>query len=243
MVAFAEFRPVNDPMSERRASALAKARSQLPLVVGVGGTTREGSNTEKALAFALQRAEALGAQTQLFGGTFLARLPAFNPHEPISTPEQQAFLAAMRVADGIVLASPGYHGSVSGVIKNALDGLNALSDDPAPYLDGKPVGIIITADGSQAAGSTLIALRSIIHALRAWPTPFGAALNPASNPFGGAGDTPFSKDAWQLETVATQVMEFVWMRAGSRTRIAADKRISAARTVGPRPDIGTSNLL
>jgi FMN reductase len=195
--------------SQQRMNALA------PLVVGIGGTTREGSTTEKALAFALRRAEALGARSRLFGGAFLARLPAFAPHDPASTSEQREFVAAVRAADGIIVASPGYHGSVSGVIKNALDCLNVLGDDPAPFLQGKPVGVIITADGSQAAGSTLIALRSIIHALRAWPTPFGAALNTTAKPFGAAGEAQDPKDAWQLDTVAAQVMEFVRMRANS----------------------------
>ncbi len=200
-------------MTETQLLNQPDASSAKPLIVGIGGTTREGSSTEKALAFALQRAEALGARSQLFGGPFLARLPAFAPHDASSAPEERKLLAAVREADGIIIASPGYHGSISGVIKNALDCLNELGDDPAPFLQGKPAGLIITADGSQAAGSTLVALRSIIHALRAWPTPFGAALTASANSFGAAGEARDPKDAWQLEAVATQVMEFVRMRA------------------------------
>ena len=75
------------------------------------------------------------------------------------------------------------------------------------------MGIIITADGAQAGGTTLMAVRSIIHAMRGWPTPFGAALN-ASNLFDPAGEPREAKDAWQITTVAEQVMEFAKMRAG-----------------------------
>ncbi|EMX7092558.1 NADPH-dependent FMN reductase, partial [Klebsiella pneumoniae] len=46
--------------------------SRPPLLIGIGGTTRPGSSTERALAAALAHARTLGAQTQLFGGAELA---------------------------------------------------------------------------------------------------------------------------------------------------------------------------
>src|SRR5258708_15866133 len=142
-----------------------------PLIVGVGGTPRAGSATERALALALRRAEAAGARTKLFGGEFLERLPHFNPGPAGPSPGEAELAAAVRDADGIILATPGYHGSLSGVVKNALDTLELTRNDERPYFEGKPVGIIITADGAQAGGTTLMAVRSIIHAMRARPTP------------------------------------------------------------------------
>ena len=185
-----------------------------PLIVGIGGTPRAGSATERALVLALRAAERAGARTKLFGGEFLERLPHFNPGPGGPSAEQAELAQAIREADGIILATPGYHGSLSGVVKNALDTLELTRNDPAPYFHGKPVGIIITADGAQAAGTTLMAVRAIIHAMRGWPTPFGAALN-AKDLFDDAGECREAKDAWQLTTVADQVMEFAWMRAGS----------------------------
>jgi FMN reductase len=186
-----------------------------PLIVGLGGTVRAGSTTERALAVALKAAEAAGAETRLLGGQFLSRLPIFDPRPSGPTPEQAELAEAVRAADGIIVASPGYHGSISGVMKNALDTLELTRDDAAPYFQGKPVGTIITADGWQAAGTTLMALRAIIHALRGWPTPFGAALNAGTSLFDEAGECREAKDAWQLATVAEQVLEFAKMRAGT----------------------------
>lgn len=140
--------------------------SRKPLIVGLGGTIRAGSSTEKALVCALKQAEALGAETRLLGGEFLGGLPIFDPRPGESTAAQLELADAIRAADGVIVASPGYHGSISGVIKNALDTLELTRSDPAPYLTAKPVGTIITADGWQAAGTTLMALRAIIHALR-----------------------------------------------------------------------------
>jgi FMN reductase len=185
-----------------------------PLIIGVGGTPRANSTTERALTLALRAAEAGGARTRLFGGEFLERLPHFNPGPDGPSAEQAELAQAVREADGIILATPGYHGSLSGVVKNALDTLELTRNDAAPYFHGKPVGIIITADGAQAAGTTLMAVRAIIHAMRGWPTPFGAALN-ARDLFDDAGECREAKDAWQLSTVADQVMEFAKMRARS----------------------------
>lgn len=187
-----------------------------PLILGLGGTLRPGSATEKALASTLRLAEARGAETRLFGGEFLAGLPVFDPRPVAFSTAQLAFAEAVRNADGIIVASPGYHGSLSGVVKNALDTLEITREDAQPYFQGKPVGIIVTADGWQAAGTTLMAVRAIIHAMRGWPTPFGAALNATAGLFDDEGDCRDPKDAWQLATVAEQVMDFATMRAKTK---------------------------
>lgn len=178
-----------------------------PLIVGLGGTVRPGSSSERALIAALAVAEAAGARTELFGGAFLAGLPIYNPHDPFDGPEQIRFLAAVSAADGVIVSTPGYHGSISGVVKNALDSLEGLRNDRRPYFDGRAVGCIVSAGGAQTAGSTLSTLRSIIHALRGWPTPFAAALG-ATGLFNDDGAFADPKDTWQVETVAAQVVDF-----------------------------------
>jgi len=184
------------------------SESARPLIVGIGGTVREGSSTERALLAALRTAEAGGARTRFLGGAFLANLPIYNPQPGGPTADQTALADAVREADGVIIATPGYHGSLSGVMKNALDTLELLRTDDRPYLTGRAVGVIVTAEGSQAGGTTLTAVRSIIHALRGWPTPFGAALNINSGSFDADGALKDPKEAWQLNTVAEQVLEF-----------------------------------
>lgn len=191
-------------------------RPSSPLIVGIGGTTRAGSTSERVLDLALKAAEAGGAQVELFGGEHLARLPLFNPQEDQPSPERDALVDAVRRADGLIIASPGYHGSVSGLVKNALDSLEALRDDPRPYFDGRAVGVIVTVDGWQAAGATLGAMRAIVHALRGWNTPMGVALNGAAardtgGLFDGEGRLADRRDAWQVKTMAEQVLAFARM--------------------------------
>jgi FMN reductase len=185
-----------------------------PLIVGLGGTVRPASTSELALSRALDAARAAGARTQLFGGDFLAELPIFDPRSSNHHPQCDRLLASVRSAQGLIVASPGYHGSISGLVKNALDCLEALRDDERPYLDGRAVGCIVTAAGGQAGGSTLAALRSIVHALRGWPTPLGIAFNPSAAPLFDADGALCERDARQIDMIAAQVVEFARMKAG-----------------------------
>jgi FMN reductase len=184
------------------------ANAEKPLIVGIGGTTRPQSSTERALKLALQAAEAAGARTLVFDGTFLSRLPHYFPEHADRSAEQREFVDTVRRAGGLIVASPGYHGGVSGLVKNALDLLEDLRDDERSYLDGRAVGCVVSAAGWQAAVSTLAALRSIVHALRGWPTPFGAALNTTEKIFDASGACLDEKVGAQLAMVGTQVVEF-----------------------------------
>jgi FMN reductase len=182
------------------------------LIVGVGGTTRADSSSQKALQVALRAAEAEGAETILLAGSQL-QLPIYEPSERSRTEDAKRFVDLLRRSQGLVIASPGYHGSVSGLIKNALDYIEDLRDADPPYLDGRAVGCIACALGWQAAGTTLVAMRSIVHALRGWPTPMGAALNSALPLFGDDGTCADASARFQLELVGQQVVEFARMRA------------------------------
>lgn len=183
-----------------------------PLIVGIGGTTRTGSTSEKALRCALVFAEAAGAKTELFAGPDL-NLPMYAPESASRTPEAERLIAALRRAHGVILSSPGYHGSISGMLKNALDYIEDMSKDAQPYLHGRAAGLIACAYGWQATGSTLAALRSIVHALRGWPTPLGVAINSAGKVFDDSGAPVDKATAQQLQILAEQVVEFARMRS------------------------------
>lgn len=183
-------------------------QNRRPLVIGIGGTTRAASSTERALGFALRGAEQAGARTRLFGGAFLHSLPHYAPESAQRTDEQLELIEAVRHADALIIATPGYHGGVSGLVKNALDTLEELRADQRPYLDGRAVGCIVTAYGWQAAGSVLTSLRSIVHALRGWPTPFGAGINTLETRFETAETCSDPKVVEQLATVGQQAAQF-----------------------------------
>ncbi|MFJ6838317.1 NADPH-dependent FMN reductase [Streptomyces sp. NPDC091209] len=195
-----------------------------PLVVGIGGTGRPGSTTDMALATALRGAAEAGARTRLFDASSLGVLPLFQPHQTERGEPVLELLDAVARADGVLLASPSYHGGVSGLVKNALDYLEDLRDAPRPYLDGRAVGCVVTAAGWQSAGTTLCALRSIVHALRGWPTPLGVALNTTEHPLTSTDLDTGRRFETQLLTVGRQVTEFAMAFGGSSETMAGATR-------------------
>lgn len=149
-----------------------------PHIVALGGTLRPDSSTGRLLAAALEMARERGARTSLFTGPDIA-FPHYEPGMREEAPAIARYLDALRSADAVIVGSPGYHGTLSGMVKNALDYVEQLRTHDRVYFDGLPVGLIATGAGWQGAVSTLHALRTITHALRGWPTPMGVAVNTA----------------------------------------------------------------
>ncbi len=89
-------------------------------VVGIGGSLRADSQSERALRVALAGAGEAGAKTTILSGADLV-LPFYDPAVPERSAAAMRLVEELREADGVVLVSPGYHGTVSGLVKNALD--------------------------------------------------------------------------------------------------------------------------
>jgi len=194
-----------------------------PRIVALGGNAIAGGSAERLLQHVLARCETHGADGLLFAGEAID-LPLYAPHRSERCSKAQALLEALRTADGIIVASPAYHGTVSGVVKNALDYVQDLALDAQPYFDGRAVGLIAVAGGWQAAGSTLATLRSITHALRGWPTPLGVAAN-SSQPLFDANGVVADRDInQQLDILAQQIVSFARMKASQA--IAAHSHFS-----------------
>jgi FMN reductase len=185
-----------------------------PLIVGIGGTLRPQSSSERALAVSLEAARAAGARTQLIAGPELS----FPPYEygASRTSNAQRYISVLRECDGLIIASPSYHGGIPGLLKNAIDYIEDLARDERPYLTDRGVGLIVCAAGWQAVGVTLTGLRSVVHALRGWPTPLGAGLNTLDR--GSQAGFEFSdKELWQLREVGSDVTRFA-LRSGAPER-------------------------
>lgn len=189
-----------------------------PFIVGLGGTMRNGSSTELVLRAALERVQDLGADTEFLGADRI-NLPMYSPERSERTREARELVEVLRRADGMIVGSPGYHGGISGLVKNALDYIEDMRNDTRPYLDGIAVGTIVCAHGWQATTMTLAGLRAVIHALRGWPTPLGVAVN-AAEPFLDANGKPLERLEKQLEILASQVVQHARMRIAGSEYIA-----------------------
>ena len=209
------------------ASRLSSDRIALPpLVVGIGGTIGAVSSSERALRAALACAERYGAQTKLLCGIDL-NLPIYSPYSAERTPAAKALVSLLRSCDGLIVATPAYHGGISGLVKNALDYVEDLRSDARCYLDERAVGCIVSAAGWQAVGCTLTAMRNVVHALRGWPTPSAAGFNTLEPGFGA--DTAFdtANPDPQLDRIARQVVDFAHMQR-IRGAFQSNKEFSSA---------------
>ncbi len=134
----------------------------------------------------------------------------YAPHELERTPKALELVSALRDADAVVVGSPGYHGAVSGLVKNALDYIEDLREDPRVYLDNTPWGCISCAYGWQAAVGTLgpAAQHRACAARVADPAGGGDQLG---RPDLGLRQVDLVDDAGaqnQLDMLATQVLAF-----------------------------------
>src|ERR1700678_277915 len=89
-------------------------------LLGVSGSLRASSYSNRVGGMILEAAGAAGAQTRLLD-LRAVELPLYRPGSaPVSEAVTAAF-EAVEWADALVLATPDYHGSMSGAMKNFLD--------------------------------------------------------------------------------------------------------------------------
>ncbi|MBN3801543.1 NAD(P)H-dependent oxidoreductase [Paraburkholderia sp. Ac-20336] len=197
----------------------------VPHIVGIGGTLRYGSSSERVVRAVLREAQRLGASTEAIVGPELV-MPMYSPEALERTPQAVRFLEALRRADGVVIASPAYHGSVSGLVKNALDYTEDMRDDERSYFSQRAVGCVACAGGVQAGASTLATLRSIVHALRGWPTPLGVMLNTSQTLFNAEGVCVDVAATEQLRIMAGEIVMFARANASAREEREALSEVS-----------------
>ena len=111
---------------------------------------------------------------------------------------QALFGVSLDVRARETVAVIGANGAGKTTLLRALAGALPVARDAVTF-EGRAVGAVVLSEGAQAGGSTLAALRSIIHALRGWPTPLGVVL------LAGAGE---DADEMRLALVAEQVVRF-----------------------------------
>ncbi|WP_019499981.1 NADPH-dependent FMN reductase [Pseudanabaena sp. PCC 6802] len=169
-------------------------------IVGIGGSLRANSHTYQALNLALQKVAAIGANVELLDLREL-NLPLCNGDSDYTdNPQVMHLRRTVTQADGIILATPEYHGSVSGVLKNALD---LMSFDE---LSGKVFGLISVLGGEHNSNS-LNDLRTIVRWVHGWVIPEQIAIAKAWQAFDSQGnlkdtklDQRFDKFAHSLVT-------------------------------------------
>lgn len=123
----------------------------------IAGSNRQDATSTRVLRYVETRLRASGVSVRLID-LGVVRLPHFSPDAGTAHPEVERLIDAVRQADGLVLGTPEYHGSVSGSLKNALDHLNN------EHVAGKPV-LAVSSAGGPLGASSLLHLQTIVRNL------------------------------------------------------------------------------
>lgn len=189
-----------------RMESMANRADEI-VVAGLCGSLGEASVTRRALQVALAGAEQAQAHTVLidlrewtlpFCGT------EFSPDE---FPDVARLRETIRGAHGLIWATPEYHGSFSGVLKNALDLLTI--DD----FSGKMVGLLGVAAGSIGAGNALSHLRTVGRQLHAWVLPAQVSVASSYGAFNEDGTLKSADIDKRLREMGRDVARFARLHA------------------------------
>ena len=142
-------------------------------LLGIGSSLRKNSSSNRVLKIVLEKTKQYGADAKLIELREI-NLPVFNPNKPREISEDIKKLNNHMInADAFILATPDYHGSMSGGMKNFLD-----------YywyeLSGKIFGYIVS---SHEKGLTVMDhMRTAIRQCYGWSLPYGISIH-AENDF------------------------------------------------------------
>ena len=136
-------------------------------VLGVGSSMRSSSFSTETLRIALEKANQNGAETKLLN-LYDNPLPFYHNVTNANTANIHLATELVAWADSFILATPDYHGSMSGSLKNFLD--HFWSD-----FAGKTFGYICS---SHEKGLTVMDhIRTAIRQCYGWSLPYGISIN------------------------------------------------------------------
>jgi FMN reductase len=166
----------------------------------------------------LRKAEALGCETTL-ATVYDLNLPLLHTEWRLDDypPTLAWLLDEVRRADGIIICSPTYHGTISGAIKNVLDLLIFLGRDTPPYLAGKPVGLM--AYGGMTAMGVLHALTNCVRGLKGISMPTHMAV-PEDSIDRGSVSIGHPKIDARLDLMVEELVSFATQLRGRTTQAA-----------------------
>jgi FMN reductase len=171
-------------------------------ITGICGSMSADGATKKALALALKGAAEYNVETELlelrdFNLVFYGSVP---PDE--YPPDVSRLRQAIKDSQGIILATPEYHGSLTGALKNMLD-LMSIEE-----FETKIVGLVGVAGGDIGAINSLNTMKTICRNLHCWVLPQEVSIANSSQTFNDDGTVNDPAIEARLLNVGRQVVKF-----------------------------------
>jgi FMN reductase len=195
-------------------------------VVGICGSLRPQSLTRIAVRVALAGAEEARAQTRLIDLRHYDLIFCDGKEDESKYPADVFKLRQeVRQAAGIILGTPEYHGSFSGVLKNAID-LMGFKE-----FEAKIIGLVGVSGGRLGAVNALNDLRIIGRTLHAWVVPEQVLIPQAWKVIDQSGQVKDRSIEERLRNVGRQVARFGFLH----TLETASEFLQAWESAPPNP--------
>ncbi len=174
-------------------------------VLAFAGSTREGSYNKRLLTIVIEGAKTAGAEvTRIDLRDYPMPLYDADLEAREGIPEHAVrFRAQLRDHQGLLIASPEYNGSISGVLKNAIDWASRKTvQEPELACFREKVGAVVsTSPGPLGGARGLIVLRTLLLHLQVMLVPQTFSLPSAATAFAEGGRIADEKRHAQAENV------------------------------------------
>jgi FMN reductase len=206
-------------ISPRNDNYARKQQADTLNVLGVGGSMRQGSYSTLTLKLLLEEAKKYKSESYMLELRKI-NLPLYDPSEtssdqPSYNNNLKRIIKALKWADVLVLASPDYHGSMSGAMKNFLD---YFWEEFA----GKTFGYIVA---SHEKGLTVVdQMRTAVRQCYGWSMPYNISIN-GENDFDSKGTLVNSALAKRIKMLARDLVTYGKLIRGQFLQDVANQKI------------------
>lgn len=147
----------------------------------IAGSNRKGATSTQLCRYLERLLRERGAEAELYS-LYEFPVPFYTKEDPEPNDANLRRLKKLVAeAQAVVLASPDYHGSVSGVLKNALDHLGAHE------FSGKPV-LAVSSAGGAVGVSALTHIQTIVRNLHGINCPEWISIGGENRTFNEQGE-------------------------------------------------------
>lgn len=167
-------------------------------VLGIGSSMRKNSFSTNTLSKVLEIISVKYKTEARLVNLFETQLPIYRPSSKLDNENVKKVTNDVNWANVFVLASPDYHGSMSGTMKNFLDFF-------WKEFSGKTFGYIVS---SHEKGLTVMdQMRTAVRQCYAWSLPYGISINEGED-LGSDGKIVNSRLQSRMEMLARDLVVY-----------------------------------
>jgi len=180
-----------------------------PRILAFAGSTRKESWNKKLIPIAAAGARAAGAEVTLIDLRDFP-MPLYDGDLEAAEglpPKAKEFKRLMLGNQGLLISSPEYNSSISGVLKNALDWASRSEpgESALAAFAGKGAGLVSASTGALGGLRGLVHLRAMLGNIKVLVIPEQASISKAAEAFSPEGTLKDAKQQAAVEKVGAEL--------------------------------------